>query len=68
LLKEKGFRIEMGKESNCNLDGIDKDILKQMELKRREIIANISDLPPSKKEIIIKNLNELIILANKAHQ
>ncbi|MBT2733691.1 hypothetical protein [Bacillus sp. ISL-7] len=58
----------MGKESGCNLDGIDKDILKQMELKRREIIANISDFPPSKKEIVIKNLDELIILSNKAHQ
>ncbi|MGH3040453.1 MAG: hypothetical protein ACRDNG_01695 [Gaiellaceae bacterium] len=55
----------MGEESSCNLDGIDKDILKQMELKRREIISNISDLPPSKKEIVIKNLDELIILAIK---
>ncbi|MFB7642759.1 hypothetical protein [Peribacillus butanolivorans] len=43
----------MGEESSCNLDGIDKDILKQMELKRREINSNISDLPPSKKEIVI---------------
>jgi hypothetical protein len=66
LLKEKRFRTEMGKKNSYNLDGIDKDILKQMEQKRREIIANISDLPPSKKEIVIKNLNELIILANKA--
>ncbi|MGM0878734.1 MAG: hypothetical protein ACQEWV_29645 [Bacillota bacterium] len=39
----------MGKVSSCNLDGIDMDILKQMELKRKEIIANISDLPPSKR-------------------
>lgn len=53
----------MGKGNSCNLDGIDKKILKQMELKRREIVANISDLPPSKKEIMIKNLDELIILA-----
>ena len=53
----------MGKGNSCNLDGIDKNILKQMELKRREIVANISDLPPSKKEIMIKNLDELIILA-----
>ncbi|MBT2735705.1 DUF2321 domain-containing protein [Bacillus sp. ISL-7] len=53
----------MGKE--CYLDGIDKDILKQMELKRKEIIENISDLPPSKKEIVIKNIDELIILTNK---
>jgi hypothetical protein len=66
LLKEKGFKIEMGK-SSCALDGIGQDILKQMELKRREIIANISDCPPSKKEIVIKNLDELIILANKVH-
>ncbi|MDQ0201179.1 hypothetical protein [Neobacillus ginsengisoli] len=58
----------MGKESNCNLDGINKDVLKQMELKRREIISNISDLPPSKKEIAIKNLDRLIILLNKPHQ
>jgi hypothetical protein len=55
----------MGKGNSCNLDGIDKNILKQMELKRREIVANISDLPPSKKEIMIKNLDELIILAIK---
>ena len=53
----------MCKGNSCNLDGIDKKILKQMELKRREIVANISDLPPSKKEIMIKNLDELIILA-----
>ena len=53
----------MGKGNSCNLDGIDKNILKQMELKRREIVANISDLPPSQKEIMIKNLDELIILA-----
>jgi hypothetical protein len=53
----------MGKGNSCNLDGIDKNILKQMELKRREIVANISDLPTSKKEIMIKNLDELIILA-----
>lgn len=52
--KEKGFRIEMGKEYSCNLDGIDKDGLKQMELKRREIIENISDFPPSKKELSLK--------------
>ncbi|MED1469854.1 hypothetical protein [Bacillus salipaludis] len=58
----------MGKENSCNLDRIDKHILKQMELKRREIIVNISDFPPLKKENIIKNLDELIILANKAHQ
>ncbi|MBK3497268.1 hypothetical protein JFL43_21045 [Viridibacillus sp. YIM B01967] len=56
----------MSEESSCNLDGINKGILKQMELKRREIISNISDLPPSKKEIVIKNLDELTILANKA--
>jgi hypothetical protein len=47
------------------LHGIDKEILQQMELKRREILTNISDLPPLKKEIVIKNLDELIILANK---
>ena len=58
----------MGKKSSCTLDGIGKDILKQMELKRREKIANISDFPPSKKEIVIKNIDELIILANKANQ
>ncbi|MGG1680175.1 hypothetical protein ACIFOT_31310 [Neobacillus sp. NRS-1170] len=58
----------MRKESNCNLNGIDTDNLKQMELKRRKIIENISDFPPSKKEIIIKSLDELILLANKAHQ
>jgi hypothetical protein len=45
----------MNKENSCNLDRIDKNILKFMELKRREIIANISDLPPLKKEIVIKN-------------
>lgn len=50
----------MGKVSSCNLDGIDKDILKQMELKRKEIITNISDFPPSKKEIVIKNFDEFI--------
>ncbi|MGZ4161888.1 MAG: hypothetical protein ACXVNF_13975 [Neobacillus sp.] len=55
----------MGEKSSCKIDGIDKDILKQMELKRREIISNISDLPPSKKEIAIKNLDKLIILSNK---
>ena len=55
----------MGKGNSCNLDGIDKNILKQMELKRREIVANISDLPPLQKEIVIKNLDELIILAIK---
>lgn len=55
-------------ESSYILDEIDKNILKQMELKRREIISNISDLPLSKKEIVIKNLNELIILVNKAPQ
>ena len=55
----------MSKGNSCDLDGIDKNILKQMELKRREIVANISDLPPSKKEIMIKNLDELIILAIK---
>ncbi|MFJ8268573.1 hypothetical protein [Peribacillus asahii] len=58
----------MSKEGSCNLDEMDKDILKQMELKRSEIIADISDLPLSKKEIVIKNLNELIILINKAYQ
>lgn len=58
----------MGKESSCTLNGIGKDILKQMELKRRKIIANISDFPPSKKEIIIKNLDELIVLAIKVHE
>ncbi|MBV7508594.1 hypothetical protein KW850_25595 [Bacillus sp. sid0103] len=58
----------MREESNCNLNGIDTDNLKQMELKRRKIIENISDFPPSKKEIIIKSLDELILLANKAHQ
>jgi hypothetical protein len=57
----------MGKKSTCNLNGIDKDILKQMELKRRTIIANITDFPPSKKEIIIKSLDELNLLANKVH-
>lgn len=57
----------MNEESSCNLEGINKGILKQMELKRREIISNISDLPPSKKEIVIKNLDELTILANKSN-
>jgi hypothetical protein len=56
----------MNEVSNCDLHGIDKEILQQMELKRREIIANISDLPLSKKEIVIKNLDELIILTNKS--
>ncbi len=55
-------------ESSYILDEIDKNILKQMELKSREIISNISDLPLLKKEIVIKNLNELIILVNKAPQ
>ena len=58
----------MGKKSSYILDGIGKDILQKMELKRREIIATISDFPPSKKEIVIKNLDQLIILANKVHQ
>lgn len=66
MLKEWG--IEMGEESSCTINGIDKDILKQMELKRREIISNISDLPPSKKEIAIKNLDKLIILSNKNNE
>ncbi|WP_177177391.1 hypothetical protein [Bacillus sp. MUM 116] len=57
----------MSKESKCNLNGIDQDKLKQMELKRREIISNLSDFPPLKKEIIIKSLDELILLANKAY-
>ncbi|MGM0878542.1 MAG: hypothetical protein ACQEWV_32470 [Bacillota bacterium] len=56
----------MGEETSCDLYGIDKEILQQMELKRREILTNISGLPPSKKEIVIKNLDELIILANKS--
>ncbi|GHH99685.1 hypothetical protein [Neobacillus kokaensis] len=58
----------MDKECNCTLYGINKDVLKHLEQKRRGIITNISDLPPLKKEIIIKNIDELILLVNKAHQ
>ncbi|GIN57320.1 hypothetical protein [Lederbergia ruris] len=56
----------MNEECRRDLQKMDKEILQQMKQKRREILANISDLPPSKKETVIKNLDELIILASKS--
>lgn len=42
---------------------VDKKVLQQMELKRKKILTHISDLPQSKKQMVIKNLDELIIMA-----
>lgn len=53
----------MSEERNGNTPEIDKEVLQQMELKRMKIITHISDLPPSKKERVIKSLDELITMA-----
>lgn len=48
-----------------NLYMLKNEELQIMEGKRREIISGISDLPPSKKELVIKKVDELILLVNK---
>ncbi len=48
-----------------NLYRLKNEDLLEMEGKRREIISGISDLPPSKKELVIKKVDELILLVNK---
>lgn len=55
----------MDENNNFNLNEVDRDILEKMKFKRKQIITDISDLPSSKRETIIKNLDELIKLASR---
>ncbi|WP_053365692.1 hypothetical protein [Bacillus sp. FJAT-27245] len=52
-------------EKSFDIEGINHKALEQMEAKRKEIIKNLSDLPPSKRELVIKSVDEIIALAVK---